>query len=84
MTNNKSWISVKDMLPEIGQAILLYPADEFTSEITVAIYKGKSKSDHKEVWYRENCYEDEHNYTLIVYDERIFGATHWMPLPDKP
>lgn len=71
------WISVKESLPEIGSAVLIYGNDvrdkEFILQSYLAVRKGADGADVKYFRWCDYCTVSNINYDAI---------THWMPLPD--
>ena len=63
------WISVKDRLPERGQAVLCYRGDFRGDMMNTYVYLGSGN------------WEDDYGYRGTAEHE---GITHWMPLPKAP
>ena len=63
------WISVKDRLPERGQAVLCYRGDFRGDMMNTYVYLGSGN------------WEDDYGYRGTAEHE---GITHWMPLPEPP
>ena len=72
-----SWISVKDRLPEITRSI---------SSDKVIIAMGVKDKQILFGWYKKIYYDD--NGVWVTSDNKPFIRqdliTHWMPLPSKP
>ena len=74
------WISVKDKLPEDGQDVLVYHADDF--HITVGCFD----SDNVHFYIESDgskFYTDSGWETEIPWAPKG-NVTHWMPLPLPP
>jgi len=74
------WISVKDRLPEHGEAILVYSTKSMTGDPIITTCRIDRHSFSPEIWmdgYGFGGYEWE-------YDFDWKDITHWMPLPSPP
>lgn len=70
----EEWISVKDMLPEVFDEVLVY--DTFgDNHISIA---------WRETTPRKNGIVDWYWNSQMSYPEDLTHVTHWMPLPEPP
>lgn len=77
---NMKWISVKDRLPEDGEDVLVYYADDF--HITVGYFESNNVRYYIESDGSKFCTYDGWE-TEIPWAPKG-RVTHWMPLPEAP
>jgi len=76
------WISVKDMLPDDYEFVLVYSEMQGTNEpcpITIARWNSKK--------WETLCNEEENNACAkgdLFWSTNSEEITHWMPLPKPP
>jgi hypothetical protein len=71
MKGEMQWISVKDRLPEIGDAVLTCNTGGISSDEREPLIGFIEEKDKK--WYRP-----------WVVPSQELTPTHWMPFPDPP
>lgn len=67
----EEWISVKEMLPEVFDEVIVY----FNGFISIA---------WRETEKRKNGIVGWHWNSQMSYPESLVNVTHWMPLPIPP
>lgn len=70
----EEWISVKEMLPEVFDEVLVYDAIG-DNHISIAWRETKPRKNGIVDWYWNS---------QMAYPEDLTHVTHWMPLPEPP
>lgn len=70
----EEWISVKEMLPEVFDEVLVYDAIG-DNHISIAWRETKPRKNGIVDWYWNS---------QMSYPEDLTHVTHWMPLPEPP
>lgn len=71
----EEWISVKEMLPEVFDEVLVYNSCCDDSSISIAWRETKPRKNGIVDWYWNS---------RMAYPEDLAHVTHWMPLPEPP
>lgn len=67
----EEWISVKEMLPEVFDEVLVYNNCGYESIVSIAWRRSGSNGG----WIWDS---------RMSYPEDLVNVTHWMPLPQPP
>jgi hypothetical protein len=73
------WISVKDILPENKEMVLVSIPDSLLVMVNHVVEFSLNEYSGNHIWQTINSSHPA--YTLYA---NVDGVTHWMPLPEPP